>query len=332
MNVIPFEIGDVHLGRKFTNGVPLHRKGDRERMVMDDFKMRLATYDGPLLVQTGDLFDSFTVDEAIVLDVARTVRAAATAHPDSIYVFYRGNHDASKDTSKASSFDVFKELMQGLENVKVLTNVDVVIFEGQAFGFIPWHPFKSADELAQNLIDNWGGFQFEAVYGHWDVEGYGSAAHDFNMVPTKILSARTKVVKTGHVHKPTAFDRDGVRVTVIGSMQPYAHGEDPATTWYKTTSYADFNAYGPLEKEWCRNLNLRIVVKDGEVPEPINCLSFITKKATDKNDDEAPDLDVQIADFNMDNLFSQAMDARGVTSHVQELVSSKFKELRNTGA
>lgn len=331
MNVVN-EIGDVHFGRKFTTGVPMARRGDREFMVMNEFTQRLDSNKSPLVVQTGDLFDSFTVDEALVLEVERVVRRAAGEQPDVEFVFYRGNHDASKDVNKKSSFDVFRALLRDVPNVHVMVDPGQIEIEGKMYGFIPWHPFKSADELSNELIEANPGVQFEAVYGHWDVESYGSAAHDFNMIPTKVLSAVTKVVKTGHVHKPRKFERDGVEVDVIGSMQPYAHGEDPGNTWYKTTTYQDFMGYGQTEKDWCRNLNLRVMVKDGETPEPINCLSFITKKITDKGDDEQADLDVQIEDFNMDTLFAQSMQERGVSSRIQEIVAARFKELRNTGA
>lgn len=340
MKVVPFILGDVHLGRRFTTGVPLNRKGDREHMVMMDFQHRVRSYDGPLLVQTGDLFDSFTVPEELVLFAARVVRRAATEHPHTIYVFYRGNHDASKDDNKASSFDVFKELLQDLKNVKVLCNPETIVFnentsDETVFGFIPWHPFKSATELAEFLIKydapTVGDEFYDTIFGHWDVKDYGTTAHDFNMVPTKVLAEVTKHIVTGHVHLPTEFERDGVRVTVAGSMQPYAHGEDPGNSYYKTTDYASFAAYGPTEKRWCENLNLRIIVKDGEVPEPINCLSFTTKKAVDKDDGEAPDLDVSISDFNMDSLFLEALNERGVSTEVSELVGAKFKELRNAG-
>ena len=337
MKVIPFIIGDVHLGRKFTNGVPLNRKGDRERMVAEDFEKQVLTFEGRLLVQTGDLFDSFTVPEEIVLFAAAVVRRAATAHPKSMYVFYRGNHDASKDANKASSFDVFKALLQDLKNVAVLCDPETLLFKDdtdwQMFGFIPWHPFKSAAELADELIKYSIPLRheepFDTVFGHWDVKDYGTTAHDFNMVPTKVLASVTKKIVTGHVHLPTQFERDGVQVIVQGSMQPYAHGEDPATTWYKTTNYADFLAYGQTEKDWCRDLNLRIIVKDGETPEPINCLAFTTKKATEKDEGDVNDMDIAIADFDMDYLFNQSLDERGVSTSVKELVAAKFKELRN---
>ena len=48
-------IGDVHAGKKFEAGVPLHRRGDRERMQIEQFRAELAAVTGPV-VQAGDIF------------------------------------------------------------------------------------------------------------------------------------------------------------------------------------------------------------------------------------------------------------------------------------
>ncbi len=350
MNEVPYIVGDVHLGRKFTNGVPLHRKGDREKMVHADFEERIGSYEGPMLVQTGDLFDSFTVDEAIVLWAESVVRRAALAYPGTKYVFYRGNHDASKDVNKKSSFDVFEALLRDLPNVLVLKDVTIVPLHYIAdnehdpvtkyFGFIPWHPFKSAQVLAEELVqmsyhtDASAHQTLEAVFGHWDVKDYGSTAHDFNMVPTKILIQVTKTIYTGHVHKPCEFDRDGVRVHVVGSMQPYAHGEGDGFPHYMTIPYDTYvnEKDDKYSHHYYTNANVRILVKDGENPEPPDCLSFSTKKVTETGEeDEEGEIDVEMADFNMDTLFATVLKECEVSESVAERVLGKFKELRNVG-
>lgn len=330
----PYNLGDAHLGRKFIEFVPLHRRGHREHMVMTDFRTKVRECTSELFVQVGDLFDGFSVDDAVVLEAALTVRHAAEENPDRIYVFYRGNHDASKDTNKASSFDVFAELLYGSKNVHVLKRPEVIRMTrtGQWFGFIPWSPFKSSTELAFDLIEYsrplLKGEKIDTVYGHWDVDSFGGS--DFNLVPTAMLANVTSKIVTGHVHTPTAFVRDGVEVTVTGSMQPYSHGEDPVGLYYKTIPFETYQNYGPTELAWCRNLNLRILVKEGENPEPCDCLSFRTKKVTEKPEaDEAPDLDVRIEDFNMDNLFLETLNGREVKASVQEQIMTKWKELKN---
>lgn len=334
----PCNMGDAHLGRKFIEFVPLHRRGHREHMVMTDFKAKLRECTSELFVQVGDLFDGFSVDDAVVLEAALSLRNEAKENEGKrVYVFYRGNHDASKDTNKASSFDVFAELLHGSPNVHVLKRPEVITMKstGQMFGFIPWSPFRSSTELAYDLIEyarplmkTKGIEKLDTVYGHWDVDSFGGS--DFNLVPTAMLKNITDKIVTGHVHTPTAFVRDGIEVTVTGSMQPYSHGEDPVGLYYKTIPFETYQNYGPTELAWCRNLNLRILVKEGENPEPCDCLSFRTKKVTEKAEaDEAPDLDVQIEDFNMDNLFRETLNGREVKASVQEQILSKWTELKN---
>lgn len=333
--ITPYIIGDAHLGRKFIEYVPLHRRGHREAMVMADFKGRLALCTSPLLVQTGDLFDGFSVDDAVVLETALAVREEAKKNPSRIYVFYRGNHDASKDANKASSFDVFAEILHGSPNVHVVKTPWVLRIGDQAWGFLPWSPFKSAAELAEELVLTSEPLRaevpegkFDIVFGHWDTESFGGS--DFNLIPTKILAPVANGIVTGHIHLPGTFTRDGIQVAVAGSMQPYSHSEDPNGTYYKTTTFEDYQAYGPTEKAWCRNLNLRILVREGENPEPCDCLSFRTKLVKDAaQDDEAPDLDVKIEDFSMDNLFQDVLRVRGVGASVQEQIAAKWEELKN---
>jgi DNA repair exonuclease SbcCD nuclease subunit len=329
-------MGDVHLGRKFVEFVPLHRRGHRERMVMADFKAKLAECTSNLFVQVGDLFDAFVVDEAVVLEAALAVREEAKKNPQRYYVFYRGNHDASKDANRASSFDVFAELMHGFNRVYVMKTPEVLYLpSNQMFGFIPWSPWKSSTELAYDLLEyarplmqTKGVEKLDTVFGHWDVDSFGG--DDRNLVPTAMLSKITSKIVTGHVHTPTAFVRDGVEVTVTGSMQPYSHGEDPVGLYYKTIPFETYQNYGPTELGWCRNLNLRILVKDGEEPEPCDCLSFRTKKVTEKAEaDEAADLDVRIEDFNMDNLFRETLNGREVKASVQDQIMDKWQELKN---
>lgn len=348
-NFVPYIIGDVHLGRKFSNGVPLHRRGDREMMVKEDFNEKIANCDSNIFVQTGDLFDAFAVEEAVVLETARVVRFHARLNPRITYVFYRGNHDASKDVNKASSFDVFSELLLGLDNVHVLKEPKIISastphldIKTRFFGFIPWSPFKSAAELADELVGvvnpEWiaqGGtapLRLDAVFGHWDVESYGSSAHDFNMVPTAVLSKITGTIYTGHVHRPTQFERDGVTVNVVGSMQPYAHGEDAEGQFYVTRGFEEYEKISADETERAKlvNVNIRVLVKEGQVPDPVDCLSFITKKTVEKlEEDEAPDLDIKIEDFDMDRLFQESLFSREVGTGVMQKILEKWQELKN---
>lgn len=326
------DLGDTHLGRKFTTGVPLERRGDREKMVWNEFVTSLMECDTDWHIQTGDLFDGFAMPEALVLDVALMYRQAAYTNPDTFYVVYRGNHDASRDTNKASSFDVLAELLKDLQNVKVLKEVTILAHGADTIGFIPWHPFKSAQELAVELIElrkkiyGVASKPLTMVYGHWDVQSFGGST--FNLVPTDILNAVTTLVKTGHIHKPDTFTKDGVKVVVVGSMQPYAHGEDPADIWYKTVTLDHL----PLVPEgYFHDVNVRVLIKPGEfVPEIPRVLSLITKVVKpgyEEGDDES--LEVEFEEFDMGALFRQCLKNNNVGAEVSNLILAEFEELKN---
>lgn len=324
------KLGDVHLGRKFVTGVPLHRRGDREAMVWKQFTESLWNCKTLFHVQTGDLFDQFAVPEALLLATALVYKDAALFNPDTTYVIYRGNHDASRDTDKASSFDVLAELLSGIENIYVLRDPTTISHAQGHLGFIPWHPFKSSEELAQELISQaMCLISFEAIFGHFEVDSFGG--HDFNLIPTKTLAAVTKTIYTGHIHLPTEFERDGVRVVVVGSMQPYAHGEDPRTDWYETVSFTDLQE--DLEDGTTRfqDINLRVIVRPGEVVPEVDCLSLITKPFVEKveEDDEPDNLEVNFADFNMHSLFTGCLAEAQVRPVIAERIMNKYEELKN---
>ncbi len=321
-------LGDVHLGHQFVTGVPLHRRGDREKMVWDDFVESLENCQKPYHIQVGDLFHTFAVPEALLLNVANAYKNAAEINPEVEYILYRGNHDASRDTEKSASFDVLADLLNGIKNILVLREVTTVRFsDGNLYGFLPWHPFKSAEELAVELIEDRQGQRFAAVFGHFETESFGG--HDFNLIPTKTLSTVTDTVYTGHIHTPGEFERDGVTVFVVGSMQPYSHGEDPTGEWYKTIP---FDAFAIAPEGEFEDINLRVIVKPGEVPVITdNVLSLVTKPFVEviEGDEQPDNLEVKFEEFNMHSLFISCLTNANVRPTIAEKIQSKFEELKN---
>ena len=117
-------LGDPHLGKKFTTGVPVHRRGDREKLVAETFQNSFKNLDEiKLHICVGDLFDKFRVPEEVILFAAQTYRNAAEYNPDTQFIVLRGNHDASRDTDFKSSFDVFTALVGSVENIFVVDNL-----------------------------------------------------------------------------------------------------------------------------------------------------------------------------------------------------------------
>ncbi len=211
-------VGDVHLGRVYLNGVPIDQRGKIEALQRSEFE-RLLDSDTTYLVQNGDIFDKFTVDNSVLEYTADKILEAKRKHPDRIDVYLRGNHDDSKDIERVSSFDILARILEeaGEPNLYVATTVLGV----NDLMFFGWGPDRSAAELADTVK----GIEVRAAFGHWDVNLPDHASH-FNLIPVEQLKSVTSLLVTGHDHKPGQLERDGVTIVKVGSIIPLAHGEE----------------------------------------------------------------------------------------------------------
>lgn len=318
--------GDVHLGRRFTNGVPLHRRGEREETMYLQLEHELTCTDRDIHIQPGDIFNEFSVPEAIVLRTAAIYKRAAKANPHVHYIILRGNHDAVRDADKRSSFDVFQELMAEVQNVHVISEVCLRIYGGKLYGFMPWHPFKSSTELAMELVAMLrGGERCHMVVTHCEIKSFGGS--DDNLLPLNVLKHCTDLVMNGHIHQPQVYEAEGVTVLVTGSMQPYAHGEDVEDKMYRTLTLEEALALTPEE---ALGLNIRVLLRDGEVLPDIDCASLTSKKLVEGDDRvEEGDIEVEIESFDMTTLFKGTLDARGVSDKVQTELLNFFAEKKH---
>lgn len=247
-------IGDVHLGKKFS-GVPLHKRGIFEAQVINRFKVLLNTK-ADFIVQPGDLFDEFNVDNALVLLAYKLIINAATKNPDIQYVILRGNHDDSKDLTKTSSFAIFATILEAadLSNVTVVGDEPMAIQtpKGNWIKFIGWSAKHSALELAQMGSQE----KMEAIFGHWDLSVPDNVSQH-NMIPLDHLN--TELVVVGHTHIPSDTNRGGKRILVTGSLFPYAHGEQLDTDeLFYTIKLADY------DPEIHDGKIVRFILEDGE--------------------------------------------------------------------
>lgn len=261
-------LGDPHLGRRFKTGVPLHRIGEREMSQEEDFYRSLHDCQTECHVMMGDIFDKFIVPPEIVLFAAETYNSAANQNPNVMYVILLGNHDVSRDTSRSSSFDLFKRLVAGAENIRVVDSEPVVL---GSYGFAPYSVFSSADDVVNKLPND-----LDAVFGHWDIVDFGGD----NVIPTKLLADKgIPLAITGHDHVAREEKRHGVDILVTGSMQPYTHAEDPEGYLYVSVTLDE------LDPEAVVNKNVRILLREGEVlPDDLDCLSLTAKRITDEDD------------------------------------------------
>jgi DNA repair exonuclease SbcCD nuclease subunit len=276
----------------------------REQIVWQDLleALHVPGRDFDLHICLGDLFDKWIVSFDLILDVADQYRAAATQHPDAHFYVLKGNHDWTRDLQRRSAFDVFAALVADVPNITIVN--DVVTVDGLVL--YPWHPLWDASEKLKDVEGN-------ILFGHFDVE-FG----EHNMVPTKLHFEK---IYTGHDHKARTLKRDETEVVVVGSMQPYAHGEEPDDSLYVTVRAEDITDTS-IFKDKC----VRIIGKfDGE----IDCLQ-LTFKQEKTNDDDGPIGTVTLGDFDMDKLFAEAFAEAGVTAARTAQVLEQYHTKRTT--
>ena len=267
----------------------------------------------------GDLFDEYNVPPEVVLRCADLLEKGCTP----IYILC-GNHDASKELEKKSSFDLLKRLLARNKQVHFVDGTEPLVY-GE-FAFIGWHPFISAAEMASKLPEK----GLTTVFGHWDVIQHGK--NDHNMIPLDILKSKgITQIYTGHYHKASYEKmRDGTELYVVGSMQPYAHGEqaedDPL---YMTLSIEDVNSRLKQDETCFKNSNVRILLKDGEqYADHFDCLSMLFKRQTTGVVADADDVlpEVGFDEFNFDHIALHCFNKNNVDEDMRTQILTSIEE------
>jgi len=312
-------LGDPHLAKTFKTGVPVHRLGEREAEVLEDFKNNLVPLEGVKLhVCMGDLFDKFRVPEEIILFTAEAYKVAATKNPDVKFVVIRGNHDASRDTTLKSSFDVFAEIVSSVTNITIVANEPFRLrYHSADHTFYPWHPFINAQEMVKLEPPTEGAY----VYGHWDIASFGEdSSSTSNMIPLDLFK-EVALATTGHYHNPEQKMMKGVPVIVTGSMQPYSHAEDLHGERYVTLSKDD----AMLAPKALLNMNVRILLEKGETPfGDLDCLSLTFKRLAS---DDAPSLEVDVDAFDLENIFETTFAEYHIGKELTTKLWAQFAEI-----
>ncbi|WP_181181014.1 metallophosphoesterase [Mesorhizobium sp. B2-4-5] len=304
-------LGDPHLGRAFVRGVSLEKRGLREKMMLEDFQQRVkASGQYDVFICLGDLFDKWAVPYGIVFQAAWSYLAAARKNPTTDYFVIAGNHDISRDLEKKGALDLFELIVGDLSNVHVVRHHKGGFFCGigrKRVGFFPFHPTKPAAELVTEKVD--------IAFGHWD-----TIFGDSNLIPTKKLAEMgCEVAYTGHVHLPDEFTRDDVKVVQVGSMQPYAHGEDNGEMYVTL-------ALDELEGKDLRDKCIRVLLAPGErLDVEVDCLQ-LTVQRVGANEEETEE--VTMGDFDLMALFGQAFEEAGVPTEVRGQILTRFEEAR----
>ena len=301
-------VGDPHLGRQFVHGVPLHRRGEREKLVWAHFQRELMV-PADVHVCLGDLFDKAVVSYDTIVNAAMLYIQVATQNPDIQYFVLRGNHDISKDLTRRSAFDVFSMLVRVCENIHVVTDQ---IVQYRTFAFAGYNVEKV--ELPDTI-------RAHTLFGHYDVDDYGGDNH--NLVPTeRAAELGIKRIITGHVHKPRTFERHKVEVVVHGSLEPYAHGEEIDDSLYVTLTPEELALKDPA---YLRDRCVRVLGLPGM---DVDCLQLAVKRPETVKSDLPP---VEFSSFNIEDMFKEAFSEAGVSATLQEQILTDYRMRRMGG-
>lgn len=307
-------VGDPHLGKVFTNGVPLHRRGEREAMQLAEFRKQLNKPNIDYNVMMGDIFDKAIVSPTIVLQTYESYLQAMVKHPTTTFVLIKGNHDITRDTTKNSSFDLLAGLLRGYHNIRI---VDSFLYEENLL-FIAYDPFVDTVTLTQGIIDELYTTSFTEVFGHWDIISYGGDDH--NLLPYEVLSKVTDNVSTGHIHIPEVFEKEGLTIKVVGSLQPFSHAEDPKGELYLTKTIPEYEEASSEYTNKCLRL---LMAPEESVPEDIDCLQLGYKSIAS---DEQETLEVEMEDFSFKGLLFECLADNNVPEDERDLVWETYKE------
>lgn len=331
-------IGDVHAGRKFKTNVPLHRLGEREESIFRDLQEALTplpTSHDQHFVIMGDLFDKFQVDNNTLLRVSSILQSSLNGYGKAYIHVLKGNHDGSRDLTLVSSFDVLKSLCSGHSRIffhdddRPSTVINLNYLRVIA---LPYSSLRTASEMAEMLPQGNAKEVAYYVLGHWDCTAHGEDTH--NVVPIDVFAQKgVTQVYSGHLHKPATYKAQGLRIEFIGSLQPYAHGEQmDDEVLYQTLLKDEVEELLAENTEAFADVNLRVILSAGEawteaVP---NCLSFQTKVAAFVDDSDLSDLEVGYEEFSTVNILNKNLVgvSEGLTTLIHQRLEH-YKSLEN---
>lgn len=262
-------IGDPHLGKQFEVGVPLHRRGERERRQMALFRKELNTPNAAMIVMVGDLFDHPYVGYAVVKEAAEVTVEAAEHNPEVTYVFVAGNHDLPRNITRVGAFHAFERMVGNrLPNLHVLRQPRRI----GSVVFFPWEWDRTAEEQVEDFVRD---IDVRHCVGHWDLKSFGGA--DAHLAPVDALKAAFPAVEgfwSGHYHEEGDYNLAGDVVYCCGSLEPYSHGEDSEGSVYVTLSRDDVISAADELRDKC----VRILLRPGEDVPDIDALSITVER------------------------------------------------------
>lgn len=199
-------INDVHIAANRTAGTTIGSAAELRQFTLDNLSNFLATVDEDLLV-AGDLFDNFNVPNTDLLATYRIFdKWLLKGH--KLYAM-RGNHDASKDSSKLSSFDLLGALLEGRAT---FTNEPVLI----------GNTYCLPHALNQDEFDLWvskvPACDFCVIHANYDNHFATQSDHSLNVSKEQAQASLAKTLVFAHEH--AARSMLAGKVFVLGVQWP----------------------------------------------------------------------------------------------------------------
>lgn len=278
-------ITDTHIGKKWAANVPLHRRGDREKLQRETFANILENCHEDLY-HLGDLFDSWNVSNDDLMFVANELLKWSVNNPSCYATIIAGNHDLSR-SNKYSSFEVLDEVVSQTKNIELLNFPDIVDDEL----FIPFSYQKSYAEMVKPFL----GKHYTNVYVHADLP---------DVEALKQLDADH--IYSGHLHNLRPHKVVG-GVEFMTSMLPLNHYEAVGTQW-DGTLYKKFDCVDQfyVSNKDVHDKCVKIVVHENEIApnrEDIDAMQVIIARA--EEDGSKMFEDVEFGDFDSRNVFDE---------------------------
>jgi DNA repair exonuclease SbcCD nuclease subunit len=322
-------IGDPHLGREFRTNINLSRRGEKEESVWNSFENLLTPLDTKVkyIALVGDLFDTFAVKAEVVLKAFDYIVEAANKNTDIEYLIIPGNHDLSKDKTKASSYEILYRLLllSDLPNVTIVYD-EHYLFEDNdnnvSIFCTAYDPFENTElddkfikQLTKSKADN-----KIITLGHFD----GFEINGKGYLPTPKMKELSDLIVSGHEHTYKEIKDPECNVLFTGSMQPYSHAEDPDSDMYITITP---KLLEDLDTSVFKDMFVRILCEaDYVLPERFDCISLTYKLDESKVvktvevEKEENEIDVDLDTLTYEQKLVLALE-------LQEDLDTEYKEL-----
>jgi predicted phosphodiesterase len=311
----PFKlIGDPHITRKFDFGVPLARKGERERSLFVDLNERLNSGDEPMVIMVGDLLEKPLCSLQDLYSILEMILKSAYSQPYRTFVMMAGNHDISAQKETKGGFDILN-LFNGLVKNLIVVMKPTVINKVALF---PWE----WDRTALEQLEDVRGLKFRYAVGHWDLVKYDEMYADHMCPALELTKMGAEEIFSGHWHIPGRYVIEGIAVTCTGSMQPMSHAEDPNGKLYVTLSLEEYLETNP---EILKNKYVRVLAEKGEeVTQLPDCLGFKVQRVSkiQSMDDHEPQ--VSFEGFKVSDVVKRNLAEHNVPEDIATEIKGKL--------